>query len=182
MRKKFITYLGVAGIWLGSMSTVSGTLLEAYASPLQQPAQIMAPFGQVRSGYTHQGIDVVAPMYTPLYAAKGGVVTKAAPDSKGVNKGGGHMIFIDHQDGTASWYMHLSVYGVAEGDYVEAGQWIGLSGDTGNVTGPHLHFEYRIEGVPVDPFFLFEMPTEEVLDEEQKSVEIFQASFQVEQQ
>ena len=127
------------------------------ASPLIGKTRIMSPFGHVRTGYIHQGIDVEAAMYTPVYAVADGVVTKASPDSKGVDKGGGHMIFIDHEDGTQSWYMHLSHYNVSVGDSVQAGALIGLSGDSGEVTAPHLHFEYRVGQVAVDPTFIFEM-------------------------
>lgn len=174
MKKTLKNYLGVVSIWLGTVSLVCGFEGSGLQSPIKQPVQVIAHFGQERAGYNHQGIDVVAPMYTPLYAVADGIVTKAAPDSKGVDKGGGHMIFIDHLDGTSSWYMHLSEYGVSEGDRVQAGQWIGLSGASGEVTGPHLHFEYRMGGVPIDPYFIF--------GQNPYTSENFESYFKVEQQ
>ena len=125
-------------------------------SPLQVPGELLAPFSQQRVGYSHAGIDIRAAEGTPIYAAADGVVTKAAPDSKGVEKGGGHMIFVDFGMGAEGRYMHLSRYGVRVGDQVKAGQVIGFTGNTGDSTTPHLHFEYLINGIPVDPAFIFE--------------------------
>lgn len=125
-------------------------------SPLQVPGELLAPFSQQRVGYSHAGIDIRAAEGTPIYAAADGVVTKAAPDSKGVEKGGGHMIFVDFGMGAEGRYMHLSRYGVQVGDKVKAGQVIGFTGNTGDSTTPHLHFEYLINGIPVDPAFIFE--------------------------
>lgn len=124
--------------------------------PLLVSTSMTAPFNQDRVTYSHEGVDVSVPLYTPVYAISDGVVTKAAPDSKGVQEGGGNMVFIDHGDGTQSWYMHLAAYGVQEGDRVKAGDVIALSGQTGRVTGPHLHFEYRVKGVPINPYFILE--------------------------
>ncbi|MGL5676675.1 MAG: M23 family metallopeptidase [Cellulosilyticaceae bacterium] len=179
MKKILISLLCGTSMWLASFASVYGMEAILWQSPIQYAAEVIAPFGQVRGGYTHEGIDVVAPMYTPLYAVAGGRVVKAAPDSKGVTKGGGHMIFIEHEDGSNSRYMHLSAYGVKEGDYVLPGQWIGFSGATGDVTGPHLHLEYRIGGVPVDPWFLFEPQIEDVMVDEAVD---FESYFRVEQQ
>ncbi len=128
-----------------------------FVSPLQQPTQIMAPFGQIREGYIHEGIDLRAEIGTPLFATADGIVTKAAPDSKGVNVGGGHMVFIDHGQGTESRYMHLGDYAVKAGDRVKAGQVIGFSGMSGDSTAPLLHYEYRMDNIPVDPTFILEI-------------------------
>lgn len=125
-------------------------------SPLQVKGELLAPFGQIRMGYNHEGIDIRAAEGTPIFAIADGVVTKAAPDSKGVENGGGHMIFIDFGDGVEGRYMHLSAYAVQTGDQVKQGQVIGFTGNTGDSTTPHLHFEYRVAGVPLDPAFIFE--------------------------
>ncbi|MGL4737697.1 MAG: M23 family metallopeptidase [Cellulosilyticaceae bacterium] len=125
-------------------------------SPIWQEVSLLAPFGEYRGSYTHQGVDIAAPMGTPLYAVAGGKVTKAAPDSKGLDTGGGHMVFIDHGDGAESRYMHLDRYAVKMGDVIEAGTLIGYSGKSGDATAPLLHYEYRIYGQPVDPYFIFE--------------------------
>lgn len=125
-------------------------------SPLQVPGELLAPFSQERTGYSHAGIDIRAVEGTPVFAIADGIVTKAAPDSKGVENGGGHMIFVDFGNGTEGRYMHLSGYGVKTGDKVKAGQVIGFTGNTGDSSTPHLHFEYLINGVAIDPAFIFE--------------------------
>ena len=125
-------------------------------SPLQVPGELLAPFSQERTGYSHEGIDIRAAEGTPIYAIADGIVMKAAPDSKGVENGGGHMIFVDFGDGVEGRYMHLSSYGVKAGDKVKAGQVIGFTGNTGDSSTPHLHFEYLIDGVAIDPAFIFE--------------------------
>ncbi len=63
----------------------------------------------------------------------------------------GLYVVLRHGDGFTTRYGHLSAFTVAAGDTVAAGQVIGLSGNTGYSTGPHLHFEIRVDGVPVDP-------------------------------
>lgn len=125
-------------------------------SPLQQKGELLAPFNQSRVGYAHMGIDIRAAEGTPIFASAEGIVTKAAPDSKGVTKGGGHMIFIDYGDGVEARYMHLSAYGVKAGDRVKMGDIIGFTGNTGDSSTPHLHFEYYIGGQAIDPAFIFE--------------------------
>ncbi len=127
-----------------------------FVCPLQQPGELLAPFNQSREGYCHQGIDVRAVENTPVFAIADGVVTKAAPDSKGVEQGGGHMIFVDYGNGVEARYMHLNAYGVRAGDCVRAGDVIGFTGNTGDSSTPHLHFEYRINNIPIDPSFIFE--------------------------
>lgn len=128
-----------------------------FISPLQVPGELLAPFSQERTSYIHAGIDIRAVEGTPIYAIADGIVTKAAPDSKGVENGGGHMIFVDFGDGVEGRYMHLSGYGVKVGDKVKAGQVIGFTGNTGDSSTPHLHFEYFINGVAMDPAFIFEV-------------------------
>ena len=125
-------------------------------SPLQEVGELLASFNEKRDGYTHEGIDIRASMGTPIFAVADGVITKAAPDSKGVENGGGHMIFLDLGNGAEARYMHLGAYGVKAGDRVKAGQVIGFTGSSGDSTTPHLHFEYRIDNQPIDPAFIFE--------------------------
>lgn len=141
-------------------------------SPLQQRGEVLAPFNQLRTGYFHEGIDIRAAEGTPIFASAEGIVTKAAPDSKGVDKGGGHMIFIDYGDGVEARYMHLSVYGVREGDHVKQGDVIGFTGNTGDTSTPHLHFEFYIGGQAIDPAFIFEASG--MIGEEQKSFFVIQ--------
>lgn len=143
-------------------------------SPLQVAGELLAPFSQQREGYSHAGIDIRAAEGTPVYAIADGIVTKAAPDSKGVENGGGHMIFVDFGNGIEGRYMHLSGYGVQAGDQVKAGQVIGFSGNTGDSSTPHLHFEYYINGVAMNPAFIFEasgMIDNQVIDIENNQLE-----------
>ena len=127
-----------------------------FVCPLQEQTIVLSPFSHDRATYFHEGIDLKAEEGTPVYAVADGKVTKAEPDSKGVNKGGGKMIFIEHENGVESRYMHLSGYAVNTGDTVKVGQLIGYTGNTGDSTTPHLHYEYRVNGMPSDPAFIFE--------------------------
>lgn len=128
-----------------------------FVSPLQVAGELLSAFGEVREGYTHQGIDIRAEEGTPIFAISDGVVIKAAPDSQGVNNGGGHIIIVDFGNGVEGRYMHLGGYGVKAGDKVRAGQVIGFTGCSGDSTTPLLHFEYRVDGQLMDPAFIFEM-------------------------
>jgi Membrane proteins related to metalloendopeptidases len=95
----------------------------------------------------HQGIDLAAPQGTPVYACKRGKVVKC---TKGDPVYGNYVI-LQHSSGMTSVYAHLSKILITAGDTVETGQRIGLVGQTGEATGPHLHFEIRINGVSTDP-------------------------------
>jgi murein DD-endopeptidase MepM/ murein hydrolase activator NlpD len=94
----------------------------------------------------HTGIDIAAPYGTPIKAAAGGKVTMAAWYG-----GYGNCTIIDHGDGLSTLYAHQSSFKVATGQSVAQGQLIGYVGSTGLSTGPHLHFETRVNGEPVDP-------------------------------
>ena len=96
---------------------------------------------------THKGTDYAVPVGTPVTSWKDGVVSSEPLDS-----GYGTAVMIDHADGQQTIYGHLSSKEVNAGDTVKAGQRIGKSGDTGNSSGPHLHFELRNgKNNPVDP-------------------------------
>ena len=105
------------------------------------------PFG--KGTRQHDGIDFSAAVGTPVYAIAGGNVTRA-----GVVGGFGRLIEIDHGQGLVSRYAHLSESKLSRGDAVAPGSQIGQSGRTGRVTGPHLHFEVRLNGAAVDPLLL----------------------------
>ena len=100
----------------------------------------------MRWGRLHAGLDTAAPTGTPIYACWGGRVAVA-----GWQGGYGNAVVIDHGGGQATLYAHQSVIAVSVGQAVNAGQLIGYVGSTGNSTGPHLHFEVRVNGTPVDP-------------------------------
>jgi murein DD-endopeptidase MepM/ murein hydrolase activator NlpD len=95
----------------------------------------------------HTGIDLAAPMGTPVYAAAGGIVAVAAGSSVGY----GNHIIIAHDVNTMTLYGHLQAMAVQPGQTVRQGQLIGLMGSTGNSTGPHLHFEARVNNHATDP-------------------------------
>ena len=94
----------------------------------------------------HTGIDIGVPQGTPIKAAGSGVVLFA-----GVKNGYGNTLIIDHGGGIATLYAHQSALGASVGQPVTRGQIVGSTGCTGYCTGPHLHFEVRVNGEPVDP-------------------------------
>jgi murein DD-endopeptidase MepM/ murein hydrolase activator NlpD len=94
----------------------------------------------------HKGIDLAAPTGTPIYAPADGFVAKAERFG-----GYGNYIQIEHGGKIETRYGHLSAYAVSAGQYVHKGELIGYVGATGDATGPHLHYEVRIDGDPVDP-------------------------------
>ncbi len=106
---------------------------------------VTSPFGY-RWGRLHSGIDIGVPEGTPIHAAAAGTVVLAAWTG-----GYGNYTCIDHGGGLATCYAHQSAYAVSTGAHVSQGQVIGYVGSTGHSFGPHLHFEVRINGVPVDP-------------------------------
>ena len=94
----------------------------------------------------HRGIDLAAPLGTNIFAADDGVVRVAS-----VGSSYGYYLIIDHQDGTETLYAHCSLLLATPGQEVKRGQIIALVGSTGHSTGPHLHFEVRVNGLNCDP-------------------------------
>ena len=114
-------------------------------------ARITSPFGPrvdpiLNTIGFHPGVDFGANLGTPIYAAGDGFVVWAGPDG-----GYGNCTIIDHGHSMATLYAHQSQILVKVGDQVTRGQLIGQVGTTGWSTGPHLHFEVRVNGTPVDP-------------------------------
>ena len=107
--------------------------------------KITSPYGTRSRGF-HSGIDLAASTGTSVYAAAGGTVELAS-----WYYGYGNCIVINHGNGVKTRYAHLSAYKVSVGTTVSRGQLIALSGNTGNSTGPHLHFEVIINGVTKNP-------------------------------
>ena len=95
---------------------------------------------------SHEGIDFIAPIGTPILAAAAGVVVDAK-----WHPGYGNMVELEHKDKTTTRYAHASRLLVEPGDIVRLGQKIALVGSSGRSTGPHLHFEVRVNGVAQDP-------------------------------
>lgn len=98
-------------------------------------------------GVFHTGVDLVAAPGTPVHATADGVIDSAAWAGDY-----GKLIVVDHGNGLQTYYAHLSRLLVAPGQEVLRGQVIGLSGETGRVTGPHMHYEVRVRGTPVNPY------------------------------
>jgi murein DD-endopeptidase MepM/ murein hydrolase activator NlpD len=109
----------------------------------------------------HNGLDLAAPVGTPILAAGGGRVVFAAPRIVT-----GNSVVIEHLPGVYSLYYHLDEIDVQEGELVEQGGRIGTLGNTGLSTGPHLHWEVRVAGIPVDPEAFVRRP---ILDTEEIS-------------
>jgi murein DD-endopeptidase MepM/ murein hydrolase activator NlpD len=104
----------------------------------------------------HTGVDLIAPAGTPIVAAAGGVVATVAHVHEY-----GHIVEIDHDNGLTSRYAHLSKSLVKVGDVVLKGQPVAHVGATGRTTGPHLHFEVREKGVPLNPNKFFSLGTQD---------------------
>jgi murein DD-endopeptidase MepM/ murein hydrolase activator NlpD len=101
----------------------------------------------------HTGIDLARPQGTPILAAEAGEVIQAAgqTDALGFLVGYGNLVRIQADSARVDYYGHLLAFAVQRGDIVQPGQVIGLVGSTGYSTGPHVHFEVREGGTPVDP-------------------------------
>lgn len=133
--------LGTVGASL-NVATARGIALGLAPAPGRSVARGGAAF------LMHNGVDLLAPTGTPVLAASDGTIVGAAP-----NAGYGNWIRIDHGNNMATVYGHLSAFapGIAGGVKVRRGQVIGLVGNTGRSTGPHLHFEVISNGQAVDP-------------------------------
>jgi murein DD-endopeptidase MepM/ murein hydrolase activator NlpD len=105
--------------------------------------------GQITQGYSeeHPALDLGAPYGSPVYAAQAGTVTH----SGWARTGYGYTVILDHGEGVQSLYSHMKGTWVTVGQKVERGQLIGEVGSTGHSSGPHVHFEIRVDGERVDP-------------------------------
>jgi lipoprotein NlpD len=135
-----------------SSSLPPGSLMRAalangarFRWPLDR-TNIGSPFGR-RDGRLHEGIDLPAPMGTPVYAAGDGQVVYAGDAIRGY----GNLLVVQHEGDLLTVYAHNSQLLVREGDRVAIGQRIALVGQSGRATGPHLHFEVRSGQIPRDP-------------------------------
>ena len=120
-------------------------------APLIGEAAVSSPFGYRTDPFLgrpelHPGVDLVQDYGSEIRATAGGRVTHAGPMG-----GYGDMVEVDHGNGLVTRYGHLSEILVAEGQEVTAGALLGRLGSTGRSTGPHLHYEVRVDGEPVDP-------------------------------
>ena len=124
----------------GPIQGGSGGLIWPVSGP------ITGVFGEARPGHMHAGIDIAVPIGTPMRAAASGRVAIA-----GWTGGYGNYTCIQHAGSLSTCYGHQNSIGVSVGQSVSQGQVIGATGNTGNSSGPHVHFETRINGAPVNP-------------------------------
>jgi murein DD-endopeptidase MepM/ murein hydrolase activator NlpD len=127
----------------GASSSTAAPSASGFVWPVSGP--MTSPFGW-RWGRMHEGIDIGVASGTPIRAAASGSVIWC-----GWNGGYGNLVVIDHGGGIATAYAHQSSIAVSCGQSVSQGQVIGYIGSTGHSTGPHLHFEVRVNGGGVDP-------------------------------
>lgn len=119
----------------------------AFLSNPSKCGYLSSYFGEVRAKSVHKGIDIAKDLGASVNASLDGTVIKA-----GYNNGGyGNLIVIQHGNNMKTYYAHLNEIYVNVGDKVKKDDVIGVVGSTGNSTGPHLHFELRIDNQPVDP-------------------------------
>ncbi len=133
---------------------LEGKAAELATLPTIWPARgwIASPFGRRIDPYTHrwkmhEGVDIAGRFGTPVVASADGVVVRASRDPGGY----GRYVLLDHGHATETLYGHLEEVLVRSGDRVRRGDVIGYMGSTGRSTGPHLHYEVRIDGVPRNP-------------------------------
>ena len=139
----------------GSSGGGSATSLSNLQWPVPSCTLITSRFGYRVAPTTgastyHGGLDIGAGMGASIVAAVAGDVIYA-----GANGGYGNCVMIDHGNGVVTVYAHMSSIGVSYGQYVTAGQYVGAVGSTGVSTGPHCHFEIRINGAQTDPAAYF---------------------------
>ncbi|WP_037850430.1 M23 family metallopeptidase [Streptomyces sp. NRRL S-340] len=139
--------LGAGAASAAEMAAPTATVAKsaaAWVDPVKSYT-LTASFNQGGSHWMHKhsGQDFAVPIGTDVVAAHGGTVVKAGPNGGGDGPAYGNAIVIKHADGLYSQYAHLSRIDVKVGQVLATGQHIAKSGNTGNTTGPHLHFEIR---------------------------------------
>ncbi|MGK5530919.1 M23 family metallopeptidase [Streptomyces sp. URMC 129] len=128
----------------------------AWVAPISDDYTLSATYGNSgdRWASTHSGQDFAVPSGTPVHSVHSGTVVKAGGNGAGDGAAYGNAIVVKHSDGTYTQYAHLSKVEVKVGQTVSTDEQIGLSGNTGNSSGPHLHFEVRTTpdyGSAIDP-------------------------------
>jgi peptidoglycan hydrolase-like protein with peptidoglycan-binding domain len=153
--RRFQRAAGLAIDGVAGPSTLAALRRRRLSAPSPTgPVRFLRPIaGRITDGFgwvggrRHTGVDIPAASGTPIGAAGRGVVAFA-----GWNAGGyGYLVVIKHRLGFESWYAHLSRVTASVGEAVVGGSRIGYVGSTGRSTGPHLHFEVRLFGTPIDP-------------------------------
>ena len=155
LRNSALSGATTVGLTIGlTRNATTADWIRAVASPNLWPVQgqVTGSFGERidpfnGEGAFHSGVDIGTSYGSPIIAPADGVVTFTE-----VLGGYGKAIMIDHGDGISTRYGHLSGFAVAAGQHVRRGDVIGYVGESGRSTGPHLHYEVRINDVPVNPY------------------------------
>ena len=131
--------------------TEQSSLLSSKPNGLPSRGWLTSNFGMRNSPFSgkrtmHEGIDIAARIGTPVYATAAGIVSRAQ-----IENGYGKLIVIDHGYGYKTYYGHNSKLVVKVGQRIKRGDLIAASGNTGTSTGPHVHYEVRLNGVPLNP-------------------------------
>jgi murein DD-endopeptidase MepM/ murein hydrolase activator NlpD len=155
LRSSALSGATMVGLTMGlTRNATTADWIRANAAPNLWPVQgqVTGSFGQRidpfnGEGAFHSGVDIGTGYGTPIIAPADGVVTLTE-----VLGGYGKAIMIDHGNGISTRYGHLSGFAVAAGQHVHRGDVIGYVGESGRSTGPHLHYEVRINDIPVNPY------------------------------
>ncbi len=139
---------------LSLQNKASHRLQRIASTPVGFPVdgRLLSPFGQrtdpfSEEGAFHKGVDISSVTGTPVHVTADGVVLFAAMQS-----GYGRLVVVDHGNGIYTYYAHLSKFAVRAGQEVKRNDLVGLVGASGKVTAPHLHYEVRNSGTPVNPY------------------------------
>ena len=122
------------------------SLISEFTPPLNIKNPIVTSRYGPRWGSTHAGTDIAVPVGTPLYASADGVVVRSVGDQLNSKTGWGNYVKVKHANENYTLVAHLNSVSVKEGQEVKQGQLLGYSGNSGNSTGPHLHFEFYLGG------------------------------------
>lgn len=147
--RRFQRFAGLPVDGVAGTRTLAALAAPLPRSPLRFSPPVDGPVGDrfgPRGDRFHAGVDFPAAEGTPVRAAAPGRVAWAAPRA-----GWGLLVAVAHRDGVRTFYAHLSETAVRLGERVETGSVLGRVGATGDATGPHLHFEVRVDGAAVDP-------------------------------
>jgi murein DD-endopeptidase MepM/ murein hydrolase activator NlpD len=136
-----------------AIQPISGNNLRSMASGYGR--RVDPVYGTVKM---HEGMDFACDIGTPVYATGDGTIASAKWHS-----GYGNVIEINHGYGYTTRYAHLSGFNISAGDKVKRGDLIGYAGNTGKSTGPHVHYEVRLRGVPQNPvnYYFYDLSPEE---------------------
>ncbi len=147
--RRFQRSVGLPANGVAGPDTLAALRRPAPRSPIPLGWPLLAPLGDrfgLHGGHFHAGLDLLAPAGTEVIAAAPGTVSWAAP-----RDGWGNLVVVRHPDGVRTFYAHLESIAVHVGEWIPGGWVLGRVGETGDATGPHLHFEVRVRGAAVNP-------------------------------